>query len=73
MDSSQGICCKEKSLPIPLQQFFFAAIPICQNYFKKEKGKETRIKTEKKEVRKRVERRNKYQEMKEREKENEIK
>ena len=59
-------CGKEKSLPIPLQQFFCAAIPIRQNYFKKEKGKQMGGK--KKEVRKRVERRNKYQEVKEKEK-----
>ena len=42
MDCSHRSCGKEKSLPIPPQQFFCAEIPIRQNYFKKEKGKQTR-------------------------------
>jgi hypothetical protein len=42
-----GSCCREKSQPIPQQRYFCAANPICQNYFKKEKGEETRKKKKK--------------------------
>jgi hypothetical protein len=51
MDRPQGWpgnCCREKSQPIPLQRYFCAANPICQNYFKKKKGEKTREKNQKK-------------------------
>jgi hypothetical protein len=60
-----------KPLPIPLQRFFCAARPICQNRFKKETEEEKREKPEKstKERGKKEERRNKYEGMKGRERE----